>query len=214
MVMGMDTTVEANNAKSRGEIYGLLAAVFRQEPSKAFVKELRGPGLSRVFSDMDIKLGDSFYTAPEDKVVEELTVEYSRLFIGPGHHISAHESVFHEIDGDSGGLWGKCTVEVKKFIETTGLFYQSAYTGLPDHISVELEFMQSLSMWEADKWRHEDCENAEYVRSVQRMFLDKHMLRWVPQFCAAVATQAQLPFYREMAELTRQYMEFEQQNIN
>ena len=206
----LDQTALANTAKSRGEIYGLLAVVFRQELSEDFIRELRGPGLSRVFSDMEIHFGDRFYNEPEDRVADDLAVEYSRLFIGPGRHISAHESVFHEVDGDTGGLWGKTTVEVKRFIESTGLHYQPAYTGLPDHIGVELEFMQKLSEWEADKWWQGDSGSADYVRRVQHMFLEKHVLRWVPQFCAAVIAQAELPFYQEMAELTKQYVEFEQ----
>jgi len=211
--MGNDWEGLASSAKSRSEIYGLLATVFREEPSAAFVKELRGPGLSRIFSDMDVELGERFYNEPEPAVVEDLALEFDRLFIGPGRHISAHESIFAEIDGNSGGLWGKTTVEVKKFIETTGLDYDPRFTGIPDHVSVELEFMQRLSEWEADKWVQEDRKSAEYCRTVQRMFLERHLLRWVSQFCDAVMAQAELPFYRAMAELTRNYMEFERQSM-
>jgi len=211
--MGIDWVAQANNAKSRSEIYGLLAAVFKGEPDRAFVKELRGPALSGVFTDMDVHLGERFYYGPESQVAEELALEYDRLFIGPGRHISAHESIFHEVDGDTGVLWGKTTVEVRKFIETTGLSYDEDFTGLPDHISVELEFMQKLSEWEAHKWLQEDLKNAEYCRDVQRMFIERHLLCWIPQFCDAVMAQAQLPFYRAMAELTKHYMEFDRQSL-
>lgn len=175
--------------------------------------ELRGPRLSGAFSGMGVELGDTFYNDPESEVMEALGLEFTRLFIGPGRHISAHESIFAEVDGDRGGLWGAKTVEVKKFIETTGLDYEEGFTGIPDHISVELEFMQKLTEWEADKWTHEDRTNAEYCQTVQRMFLEQHLLCWLPQFCDAVMAQAEIPFYRAMAELTKNYLEFERQSI-
>ena len=162
---------------------------------------------------MGVDLGEAFYSDPESEVEQALVLEFTRLFIGPGRHISAHESVFTEVDGGTGGLWGTKTVEVKKFIETAGLDYEPAFTGHPDHVSVELEFMQKLTEWEADKWNQKDRESAEYCLTVQRMFLERHLLCWIPQFCDAVITQAEMPFYRVMAELARNYMEFERQSI-
>jgi len=141
--------------------------------------------------------------------VFRLGLEFTRLFIGPGRHVSAHESVFAEMDGGTSSLWGRKTVEVKNFIETAGLGYQPEFTGIPDHISVELEFMQKLTEWEAEKWTQQDRKSAEYSSTVQRLFLNQHLLCWLPQFCDAVIEQAELPFYRSMAELTRNYMEFE-----
>ena len=142
-----------------------------------------------------------------------MAFEFTRLFIGPGPHISAHESIFVEADHGVAGLWGEQTVAVKKFIETTGLNYDSKFTGIPDHVSVELEFMRNLTTWEADMWGEEDNKNAEYCLSVQRMFLEEHLLRWLPRFCDAVMAKAEMPFYRAMAELTKQYVEVERQSV-
>ncbi|MEJ1297413.1 MAG: molecular chaperone TorD family protein [Candidatus Sedimenticola sp. (ex Thyasira tokunagai)] len=211
--MGTDWKESANSATSRSGVYGLLTTVFREEPTEAFINDLRGPRLSGVFSEMDVDLGESFFADPESTVAEALAVEFTRLFIGPGRHISAHESIFTEVDGDSGSLWGAKTVEVKKFIETTGIDYEAGFSGLPDHVSVELEFMHKLSEWEADKWLHGDRKSAEYCQSVQRMFLEKHLLCWLPQLCDAVMDQAEMPFYRAMAELTKSYIELERQDM-
>ncbi len=41
--MGTNWKELADSAKSRSEIYGLLTRVFREEPTEAFIKELRGP---------------------------------------------------------------------------------------------------------------------------------------------------------------------------
>ncbi|MCU7873795.1 MAG: molecular chaperone TorD family protein [Candidatus Thiodiazotropha sp. (ex Lucinoma borealis)] len=211
--MGINWEELADNAKSRSDIYGLMSTVFREEPSRGLIKEMRSPRLSETFTGLGVELGERFYTEPESKVVEELAIEYTRLFIGPGPHISAHESIFSEMDGDTGGLWGVKTVAVKKFIETTGLDYGKDFTGLPDHISVELEFMQKLAEWETDMWLQQDRKRAEHCLTVQRKFLEQHLFCWVNQFCDAVINQAEIPFYRAMAELSKQYMEFERQSI-
>jgi TorA maturation chaperone TorD len=202
----------ADSARARSDIYGLLATVFREEPTEAFIKELRGSRFSGVFSDMEVDLGAEFYSGPETEVREPLVLEFTELFIGPKGHISAHESVFVEADRGAGGLWGAKTVEVKNFIESTGLSYESQYTGIPDHISVELELMQKLAELESDKWINEDRKSAEYCQSVQIMFLQQHLLVWIPALCDAVVKKAKLPFYRAMAELTDNFMEYEKQN--
>jgi TorA maturation chaperone TorD len=208
--MEPDWEKSVDNARSRSSIYGLLTAVFREEPTEALINELRGPRLSGVFSDLGVELGEVFYGDPEAAVAEALGQEFTRLFIGPGHHISAHESIFTEMDGDTSSLWGRKTVEVKNFIETAGLDYQPEFSGIPDHVSVELEFMQKLTAWEAEKWAQQDRKSAEYCSTVQKLFLEQHLLCWLPQFCDAVMEQAELPFYRSMAELTRNYLEFDQ----
>jgi len=73
--------------------------------------------------------------------------------------------------------------------------------------------MQKLTAWESGKWFQKDRKSAEYCLTVQRMFLEQHLLCWLPEFCNVVMTQAEIPFYREMAELAKNYMEFERQNI-
>lgn len=201
----------ADTARSRATIYGLLTAVFREVPTEALIEELRSPRFSGALSEMGMDLGGDFYVAPASTIVDQLTVEFTRLFIGPGQHISAHESIFVDVDGARGSLWGPKTVEVKKFIETTGLEYATQYTGLPDHVSVELEFMQRLASLEAEKWGRGDRQGAEYCLSVQRLFLEQHLISWLPALCDQVILQAELPFYLAMAELTKDYMTFERQ---
>ena len=105
--MGTEWKKLADSAKSRSEVYGLLTAVFREEPTEAFIKELRGPRLSGAFSEMDVELGEKFYNEPGPEVKEALVLEFTRLFIGPGGHISAHESIFTEVDGGFGVYGGQ-----------------------------------------------------------------------------------------------------------
>ena len=102
---------------------------------------------------------------------------------------------------------------VKKFIESTGLSYQSEYTGLPDHISVELEFMQQVLQRQEQAWEADDDETALLCLKNEKKFVDQHLFGWIPDFCEKVIEAAEMPFYREMARLTRSFMEFEKKEL-
>jgi TorA maturation chaperone TorD len=49
---------------------------------------------------------------------------------------------------------------------------------------------------------------------MEKEFIEEHLIRWVPVFCEKVIREAELPFYREMAELTKNFIEFEKEGID
>ncbi len=202
-------------ALQRSNIYALLALIYRAEVTKALIKHIKAPEFLSVLSDMGAELEDDFLRRPEDELIEDLAIGYTGLFLGPGRHISPHESVHHERDdGDWGGLWGKSTVEVKKFIESSGLEYKSDYHGMPDHISVELEFMQEATKRESLAWKDKDSKGALYCLKMEKKFIEEHLIKWLPIFCDRVISEAELSFYREMARLTKSFIEFEKEKID
>ncbi|MBU0464464.1 MAG: molecular chaperone TorD family protein [Proteobacteria bacterium] len=201
-------------AENRGNVYGLLATVFSQEISSDFLLQIKDPRFLGVLSGLGVEFNGIFFEKPDDDLLEDLAVEFTRLFLGPGKHISPHESIHHERnDGQWGTLWGQSTVDVKKFIESAGLGYKSEYKGLPDHISVELEFMQQVARAEAQAWEDEDTDKALYCLKIEKKFIEEHLACWIPVFCEKVIQQAELPFYRELAGLTRKFIEFEREEL-
>jgi TorA maturation chaperone TorD len=204
----------AGMARHRGNVYSLLAATFSGEPSAAFIRQIKDPKFRGALSGAGVEFEEEVLNQPEDKLIEDLAIEYTRLFLGPGKHISPHESVHHERDdGDWGRLWGADTVAVKKFIESAGLEYKTEYTGLPDQISVELEFMQQVTNREARAWEAKDSKGALYCLKMEKKFMDEHLAQWIPIFCDKVISEAELPFYREMAKLTKNFVKFEQEEL-
>lgn len=201
-------------ARQRSNIYGLLALIYRAEVTKKLLQHIKDPKFLSVLSEMGAELEDDFLKRSEDDLIEDLAVEYTRLLMGPDKHISPHESVHHERDdGDWGTLWGKSTVEVKKFIETTGLVYRSEYSGMPDHISVELEFMQEVTRRETRAREEHDNDGVLCCLMMEKQFLKDHLLEWVPVFCDKIISEAELSFYREMAKVTKQFIEFEKEEL-
>ena len=201
-------------AEHRSSIYGFLAAVYRQELTSELLQQMKAQQFQEVLSNLGVKLNNGFFQNSEKELLENLAIEYTRLFVGPGKHISPHESVHHQKEGvQSGQLWGELTGQVKNIIESSGLEYKSEYTGMPDHISVELEFMQQVVQREAQAWEADDDETALRCLKNEKKFVDEHLLGWIPDFCEKVSTAAEMPFYREMAGLTRSFIEFEKQEL-
>lgn len=202
----------AEMAMQRSNVYGLLALIYAKEPTSAFLNQIKDFQLLEQFSELGIQFDEKFFCQPNEKLLELLAVEYANLFIGPGRHISPHESVHLKDDGE-GLLWGKSTVKVKKFIESSGLVYNSGYRGMPDHISVEMEFMQKLTDCEAESWKNEDIDGSLFCLNLEQKFLEGHIVRWVPFFCDQVIKNAKLSFYKEMARLTKNLVEYEREEI-
>jgi TorA maturation chaperone TorD len=206
---------KATVAGQRSNIYGLLATAYREEMTSGLLRQIKDPRFVGVLSGLGIDMTGDFFQKPEEEVLEDMSVEYARLFIGPGKHISPHESIHHKkASAKWGQLWGDSTVEVKNFIETSGLEYKPEYKGLPDHISVELEFMQQVTLREEQAWKEKDEEGALYCTKIEKLFIEEHLGRWIPDFCEKVVQEAELPFYRAMAALTKHFIEFEKKEIN
>jgi TorA maturation chaperone TorD len=202
-------------AGMRSNLYGLLATVYRQEASSELLKRIKDPQFSSVLSDLGIDLFGDLSQKSEEELLEALAVEYARLFLGPGRHISPHESVHHKREnGQWGQLWGDSTVEVKKFIEAAGFHYHTDFTGMPDNISVELEFMEAVTHEEEQAWGDGDTNRAFYCRGIEKKFIEDHLVKWIPDFCNKVIREAELPFYRDIAVLTKHFIVFEKEEIN
>jgi TorA maturation chaperone TorD len=211
----IETNDHGAEARHRSNIYGLLATVYRQEITSDLLQQINDPEFIGVLSDLGLEGIGDFLQNPENELLEDLAIEYTRLFLGPGKHVSPHESVHHQRDdGQWGKLWGASTAEVKKFIETTGLGYSDDFKGMPDHITVELEFMQQLTLREEQAWKEEDADKAAAFRNVEKKFLEEHLICWIPSFCEQVIQEAELPFYRSFAELTKRFIGYEMEEMN
>jgi len=206
-----DASSAGQLALARSGVYGLLAHIYRDPPSVDFLRQLTDPLFHSALSELGINLSPELTGNPDALLMENLSVEFTRLFIGPGKHISPHGSVHRNNEGD---LWGQSTADVKYFIENCGYVYNQAYSGLPDHISVEFEFMSTTGRQEADAWQEGNLRLVNSSRKVQKIFFTEHLLSWVPQFCNKIIEAAKLPFYHEMGRLTGHFMEYEREALS
>ena len=199
----------ARTAIGRSSLYGFLASIFRQELDGVTLTEIRSPEFREVFSEFDVELDETFLDEPAESLLESLTVEYAALFLGPGGHISPHESV----QRGNGSLWGPKTDAVKAYIQAAGFRYEEQEQGMPDHISMELEFMGQLVGEEAKAWIDGDSEKARNALEFQKDFLGKHLGSWAGNFFNEVKNRTEVLFYREIAGLAADFIATEKKEI-
>ena len=204
----------AEMAAARANVYGLLADIFREEPSEALLSKFREPKFSGALHALNLSLDEMFESSSQAQLVADLALEFTRLFIGPGPHISPHESMHTEaLFGETKSLWGKQTVEVKKFMQAAGLKTDDSFGGMPDHLGAEFEFMQRLLLKEAEAWTNEDHELGANILKIEKKFYDEHLSQWVANFCDRVTEAAGHVFYKQFSEVTKGFIDFEKDTL-
>ena len=189
--------------EERSSIYRFLSQVYSGEPDKDFLENFRNSGLLETLKELGIDLGQDFRNAPLRELADELSVEYTRLFIGPGGHIYPYESAYRK-DKESASL--DTATEVKRFIEFHGLKYKRNFTEQFDHISVELEFMERVLREEQVSLKKKDIKEAAGFSNLGKKFIKEHLVKWLPEFSDKTINAARLSFYREIAKLTKEFI--------
>lgn len=193
---------KARESLERSNLYGLFSIIFKEEATSQLLERMRNSEISKMLGKSEIQL----YDMPENEILLKLAVEYTMLFLGPGKHISPHESVHRE---GKGLLYGDSTLDVKKFYKNCDFVLSPIYKGMPDHIAVELEFMKHLANRESTAWKEGDRDKAMKFQRMQKRFLSEHLNKWAPAFCEKVEMRAELSFYKGFARLTKQFIESE-----
>lgn len=205
-----------NAANTRAGFYSLLSTLLLREVTSEVVEHLRRGEVAAALQPFGVDFGTELEALEADLgregMLEELACEYARLFIGPGPHIGPYESL-HREDAEQRTLWGPAAAEVKRFIEQHGLSLSDDSTGIPDHISVEFDFLARLSREEVDALDAGDQERADLARRSRLNFFRDHVRQWVPAFCAQVEEQAKFAFYRDVARLCRAMVEVETEEL-
>ncbi len=202
-----DTEISAGTARERRGLYGFLAEVFRAEPSPDLLRRINDPGFAEVLEAAGAHLGAELARQPEEVLLEDLAAEYTRLFLGPGRHVRPFAATY--LDGESASLCGPTTAWVRDFMERAGFELAPGHRNLPDHVFVEMEFMARMAAREAEAVEAGDSAAASQSRHIQREFLETHLGRWLPRFCARAAEDADLSFYRELARLAGHFLDSE-----
>jgi putative dimethyl sulfoxide reductase chaperone len=202
---------QSDTARARSNLYALLAAAFRAEPTLGLLREIRKPVFREALAAAGVALGANGHGYEDQRLLDELAQEFTRLFIGPGGHIPPYAGI--HLGGDWASLWGPDTVWVKDFIENAGFSYRTDYNDLPDHISVELEFMRELTAREAAALEAFDMGETTRLRGIESAFINEHLLRWIPAFCDRVSSHAEKQFYKGMAGLMKEFIESEQSSL-
>jgi ferredoxin len=94
---------------------------------------------------------------------------------------------------------GEITTHVRRAYAEAGLVIADGYHELPDHVSVELEFMAWLANEEAVASEDSDDDVIGFFVERQAAFLQAHLSRWIPEFCHRIVTANKSKFYSRAA---------------
>jgi TorA maturation chaperone TorD len=92
------------------------------------------------------------------------------------------------------------TVWVVDFYRKVGLKFEQETKEVPDHVAIETEFMYWLIHNEIKALDSGDRARASSLWEKQQEFFAKHYKKWVPKFCAKVATETNNEYFRLLSE--------------
>ena len=126
-----------------------------------------------------------------EDAVTEISVEYTRLFVGPPKPAAPPWETFYQ-DGESEVGFGRPTFEMREALRNAGLELKNVNNQYEDHAGIELLFLSVLCTRIA-QGEVPDAVPAE-PKDVQD-FLEAHLLTWIDKFQAAVAAEASGAYY-------------------
>lgn len=196
----------ASFAAERSKIYWLLSRFYLEQPDRPFIGELRewlgqGPHEADAVSVPEFdKLSHALHELQSDDDILGLQKEFTRLFGGLRKEAALpppFESVFRE-----GRLAGDITVDVDHHYRLAGYGEIYPEAGPQDHLGVELRYMSLLCYDELVAFEQGDASKETALRDQQWNFLDRHLLKWAPDYCAKLAQEARIDFYSAIAAMT------------
>ena len=183
--------------KVRADSYKLLRDCYYL-PNKGLIDRLKGldgsaSGLAKGIKEI---------ASSSDKL-ELLEVDFSHLFVGPFKLLAPpYGSLYLE---NTSTVMGNSTIDAKKRYSEEGL--EINLKEVPDHIAIELEFMYFLISKELERAESGETQESSDYRGKEELFLRDHLARWVGAFADNIIENAETPFYKKLAYLTKEFIE-------
>lgn len=195
-----------DRAAALADVSRLLAACY-YEPGPEFTEERVFDAMIDAAQRVDAALAEKaslLKNAFEADSQQDLLIDYAHLFLGPvGLLALPYESAWLEKQGVPAA---EATQALLGLFADGGFEVDPEFRDLPDHIAVELEFLYTTFFRMAAAIRDGDQPAINELTDLRHRLIDLHLGRWFPDFHAAVNAGAQCRFYRELADLTAQFI--------
>ena len=195
---------------ARADLCRLLAACYYQ-PGPEFAEERVFDAMQIAAAEIDADMeslaramGEAFTAQPLD----ELQVDYTRLFLNPSGPLAApYESAW--IAGRDPMHVDEITQSVLGSYREGGYDVDPGFRDLPDHIAAELEFLYTLIFREARAAASGNEAERQEVIGLRRRFVQQHVGRWIGPFAAALRDGGNTTLYRALGDLSERVVESE-----
>lgn len=191
---------------SRSKAYEVLAKAFRYPwDTNYFNPEEMLEPLSMILPDdpdwehaqrLIAQIKDELSSLDQEKLQREYMLTFTHGF---SKECPPYE-IFYGTDG--------YTMQIEVLMELGGIYKRYGVElseksdERPDHLSIELEFMQYLTYKQAYGIQHGHADDAIKVAADgQKKFILNHLGRWVPLFCQFLSQKAPKGLYLNLSEL-------------
>ncbi len=194
--------------RARGECYRLLAACFYPPQIELWLEERLLENLTGLLDRVCSPAAGHARRMQEEISgcsAEELMVEYARLFVGPQRVIAPpYGSVYLE---EGRRVMGDSTQAALRAYREAALRLDSDFKELPDHITVELEFMYFLTAQAIQARNAGETSAAAGMFEIRRAFLDRLLRPWMSEFCTRIREGTEYGFYRALADCLSEFIQ-------
>ncbi len=165
---------------NRAYIYAFLSTVFNEHPSIRAINDLKQN--VELLSLIGENTKKYFEEKSAEEIEEELNIDFTSTFIANSHPIeTAVKDARVEI---ASGMENPVVHFYAKYGYEINLINSPLAT--PDHISIELGFMQALVY--------------QNELLAQKDFMKAHIVSWMPIYLIGVKKLVETPFYRDIAD--------------
>lgn len=207
-----------SRAAKRGQLYCFLELAlahpgegghdyFRMESTEieflqAYASEVR---FEEKLAERGIAAAKKFFTSLRSMSYEKAEPAYISLFINNYPHLPCppYGSLFTADDSEKRL---EEMLAIKDFYQSHGMDIAESYDDLPDHICVELEFLQMLSFRESEAEEAQDLELIRGVRAAEAEFLDRFFLPFATRLAGLAAGSVPDNPYSDLLEAARCYL--------
>jgi TorA maturation chaperone TorD len=142
--------------------------------------------------------------ADAEQVLHEIRRDWTHMYVGDPPLVDRSEGVWRRrADGQLNivRMINKYSVEVADFMRECGVKRREKFNDCIDNIEEELDFCAFLA------------NQPDYLVEMGRdpldelqKFVDEHLQKWVPGYCADVRANARTPYYQALSDLMAAFM--------
>lgn len=176
-----------NEIQQRAGLYQLFSSIFLREVDHSLLLLLKEPQWKTQLSSIGVDV-----PAATDEVIEELAVDFCRIFIGPKDHAPPIQSVWSEDQ-----LQGTPVESMKYFMSIAPPKNRGP---IEDHLGIQLEMMGLILVAQT--------EFPDDADSLAQAFFVRH-IAWSTLMLQGAQAIAQTDFYRQIIRATGKFVDQE-----
>ncbi|MDZ4173659.1 MAG: molecular chaperone TorD family protein [Hydrogenophaga sp.] len=179
---------------ARADLYRILAGVFVEEPSPAFLAALREPAMLQSLKDAGLDFGADFLASDLPALTEALACEYATLFASSGgfppiESVRLTGRFKQDPHFQIAALYQRLDFEQVK----------GRFEVFPDQLGIELMFVAELLTRAASALAQDDEAAYKKLDKEIKRFWTLHLGRWVRGYSGLIERASTHSFYRQMA---------------